>query len=142
MFLLRLLKFLDILRLEKNSDGPTKRTPVTEQIFPGPLRLPRDPPGTPGDPSGTPRGVSETPRRPPGTPYGPQKQPYLDKYTAPEALDCCVPTCPLRTIALRTRPDRFVYKKAAKIKKGTPRSRDIAPAGGTNALAPYVPGYI
>ena len=45
-------------------------------------------------------------------------------------------------IASRTPPDRFIYKKAAKIKNGISRSRDIALVGGTNALAPYVPGYI
>ena len=92
----------------KNSDGPTKRTPVTEQIFPGPRRLPRDLPGDPRGPFGDLPGT-------PGDPPGQQKRPYLYKFPAPEALDCCVQTCLLQRIAPKRPRDRFIYKKATKI---------------------------
>ena len=84
----------------------------------GPPGTPLGPPGTPLGPPGTPLGRPGTPLGPPGTslrrprdapgtpgdlqgplmdplwtPYGSQKRSYLDKYTAPEALDCCVRTC-------------------------------------------------
>ena len=50
------------------------------------LGPPGDVPETPGTPLGPPRDAPKTPR----DTYGPQKMQYLDKYTAPEALDCCV----------------------------------------------------
>ena len=56
---------------------------------------PWDSQGRPGDPWGRPW----DPWGPPGTPHGPQKQQYLDKYTTPEALDCCVRTRLLGPVA-------------------------------------------
>ena len=83
------------------------RTPLGPQGTP--LGPPRDVPGTPGhapEPPGTPlrrpRDAPGTPGNhwePPGTPYGSQKKSYLNKYTTPEALDCCVRNCLLGPIA-------------------------------------------
>ena len=60
---------------------------------------PWDPRGRPWDAPGTPLGPLGTPRDTYGTPYGSQKWSYLDKYTAPEALDCRVRSCPSGPIA-------------------------------------------
>ena len=100
-----------------------KRIPGTPGTSPEPLGSRGSPghaPGTPGDPQarpwdtpgapGTPKHatgtfgeVLETPQGRPWDPRdlqgGPQKQSYLDKYTAPEALDCCFQTCSLLPIA-------------------------------------------
>ena len=60
---------------------------------------PRDVPETPGTPLGHPRDAPGTHWGLLGTPYGPQKRSYFTKFTAPEALDCCVRTCLLGAIA-------------------------------------------
>ena len=78
-----------------------------------PLGPPGDAPETPGhapgtswDAPGPPWHAPETPKErpwdplePPMTPYGSQKRSDLDKYTAPETLNCCVRTCSLGPIA-------------------------------------------
>ena len=64
-----------------------------------PLGTPLGPPGTPLGPPGTPLGPPRDAPRTPRNSYGPQKQPYLEKYTALEALDCCVQNCLLAPIA-------------------------------------------
>ena len=67
-----------------------------------PLGPPRDAPSTPRDAPGTPGYAPGTPEGRPWDPtdsYGPQKRQYLDKYTAPEAFDCCVRTCSSGPIA-------------------------------------------
>ena len=83
------------------------------------------------------------PGGPPGTPMGPltdNKRSDFDKYTAPEALHCCVRTCLLGPIAGRTRPGRFHYKKVAKIKKLPPGPR-ITPRLGYEGSGPS-PHYV
>ena len=69
----------------------------------------------------------------------PKKRQYLDKFPAPEALDCCVRTCLVRPTAARTPPDRLsTYEKVAKIKKYH-QAPGYRPIGGTSALAPMFP---
>ena len=92
-------------------------------------RMPRtslEPPGIPGIPWARPWDPRGPPWDTPGTsgdhkaPHGRQKQPYLHKHTAPEALDCCVQTCLFEPIAWRTPTDRFIYRKAAKLRIANP----------------------
>ena len=64
-----------------------------------PLGTPLGPPETPLGPLGTPLGPASDAPRTPRDPHGPQKRSYLHRYTAPEALDCCVRTCLLEPIA-------------------------------------------
>ena len=47
------------------------------------------------------------------------KKPYLNKFTAPEALDCCSLTCLWQPIASRTPLDCSIYKNAAKLKNAS-----------------------
>ena len=70
-----------------------------------------EPPVTSRDPMGTPLeypGTPWTPRGPPGDLHGPQKQIYLNKFPAPEAVDCCIQIPSLQRIILRTPLDRFI----------------------------------
>ena len=60
-----------------------------------PPGMPLGPPGTPLGPPGTPLGSLWTP----GDPHGPKKQQYLNKCTAPEALDCCIRILSLQHIS-------------------------------------------
>ena len=46
-----------------------------------------------------------------------QKRQHLSKCTAPGALDCCIGICLLQRIAPRTSQERFIHKKATKIKQ-------------------------
>ena len=75
MISLRFSTFLDILRLEKNSDGPRKQTPLWKRTLGESMRLlkpPGDPLGIPRGPPGTPRSSRETPgasRAPLWNPY-------------------------------------------------------------------------
>ena len=70
-----------------------------------------------------------------------QKRPYLPKFTAPEALDCCVRTCLMQPIVPRTPMDCFIYNKSAKNKK-VPPGNTISPTRGHKCSGPRVPGYI
>ena len=72
------------------------RMPGTSREPPGilgiPCARPWDPrarPGISGDVPEVPQGRPWNPRGPPMTPYGRRKPQYLEKLTAPEALDCC-----------------------------------------------------
>ena len=131
------------MRLETNSDGPRNHTPSLKRTPGGSMRLlklPGDPPGTPRGSLGTPWG---TPRFPPDVMADilvPQKRPYPDNYPAPEALDCCIRICLLQYIVSRTSRDRFIYKKAAKTKTGTPLRE--APGPGVPYIYIYIYMYI
>ena len=60
---------------------------------------PWPPPARPWDPQQTPLGPPRDAPKTPGTSMDHNKKQYLNKYTAPEALDCCVRTCLLGPIA-------------------------------------------
>ena len=59
----------------------------------GPQGTHLGPLGTPLGRPGTPQGRPWDLQGPLMTPCGPQKRSYLNNYTAPEALDCCVRSC-------------------------------------------------
>ena len=65
---------------------------------PGPPWDPRDPLGTP---LGPPRDEPRTPGTP-GDPHRPQRNSWLVKFTAPEALDCCIRILLLQRTTLAT----------------------------------------
>ena len=68
----------------------------------------------------------------PVTIWGPQKRPYLNQYTAPEALDCCIQILSLQRIAPRTTLAHFIVY--------TSRTEPFWSATGPNWGRPKVSG--
>ena len=101
-----------------------------------------DPQGRPWDPWVRPWDPRGAPLGPPWEPHGPQKYQYLNKYTAPEAFDCCVRTCLLLPIAPRPPQGRFVYKNDAKSNKLVGGTVPCGKEATHRAPGPGCPPYI
>ena len=100
---------------------------ITESsLWKGPrgcLGRPRSPLGSQGYPGHTPGTPPGTPLRPPGTSRDPlwlTKTAISPHIYSARSFDCYVETCLLGPVAWRTPPDRFIYKKVAKVKNTTP----------------------
>ena len=104
-------------------------------------------PGTPRDVPETPQGLPWDPRGSPGNPMGPHMGPLMDHKNGRISTNRQRQKLSFAVLeAARHGPshgalDRadFSIKRPPKSKKHTPRHRDIAPVGGTSALAPMFP---